>query len=256
MKITFLGTGTSTGVPAIGCRCQVCTSDDPHDRRSRTALLVTGNDGQNIVIDTGPDFRTQCLAASLTRVDAVLYTHDHIDHIAGLDDLRRFNALMGIPIPAYATAPVLARLKTTFPWAFDRPFAHGEIPNLTEMEIKPGTPFTIGATIFLPLAVDHGRDKVTAFRFGNCAYVTDCSAIGPETMAALAGLDLLVLGALREKPHPKHFTFEEASGVVAKLKPARALFVHLGHDCRHGEQDRVVRPPAAFAHDGMIVEVE
>ncbi|MFH1708812.1 MAG: MBL fold metallo-hydrolase [Planctomycetota bacterium] len=256
MKLIFLGTGTSTGVPAIGCKCPVCSSSDPRDRRTRTALMVTGDDGKNIVIDTGPDFRTQCLATGLTRVDAVLYTHDHIDHIAGLDDMRRFNALMGVPIPIHATVSVLARIQTTFPWAFGTAFTHGEIPNLTQVEIKPGTPFTIGTTRIQPLSVDHGRDKVTAFRFGNCAYVTDCSAIGPETMAALAGLDLLVLGALREKPHPKHFTFAEAAAVISILKPDRAFFVHLGHDCRHADQARFVTPPALFAHDGLVLECD
>lgn len=256
MNITFLGTGTSTGVPAIGCSCPVCTSSDPKDRRLRSSLLISDENGSAVIIDTGPDLREQCLRYKVTHLDGVLYTHAHMDHIAGLDDLRRFNILSGKGLCVYASAPVIGQLKHLYRYAFPERYTSADIPCLIPAEITHGIPFTVGDISITPLPAEHGKGKTTCFLFENWAYCTDISGIPPETASYLSNLSLLIIGALRKKPHPKHFSFKQAAETIEQLQPRQALLTHLGHDVLHRNQHDVIPlQHAEFAYDGMSVEI-
>jgi phosphoribosyl 1,2-cyclic phosphate phosphodiesterase len=256
MKITFLGTGTSTGVPAIGCSCSVCTSSDPKDRRLRSSILVSDETGTAVIIDTGPDLREQCLKHNVNHLDGVLYTHAHMDHIAGLDDLRRFNVLSGKGLCVYASSPVIAQLKHLFSYAFPDRYTSADIPCLIPVEITHRIPFTIGDISITPLPAEHGRGRTTCFISENWAYCTDISGISPEISSQLSDLPLLILGVLRKKPHPKHFSFKQAVKIIEHLQPRKALLTHLGHDVLHRNQKDVVPLEyAEFAYDGMTVEI-
>lgn len=254
MRLTFLGTGTSMGVPVIGCECAVCTSPDPHNKRLRTSALLEA-DGKAILFDAGPDLRQQALAAGIRRVDAVLLTHAHADHIFGLDDLRPLNFAQRAAIPLYGTANTLAMVRERFGYAFVNTSEGSTRPALELVEIQSGVPFDIGSVTIVPFDVQHGSWTITGFRIGRLGYVTDASSIPAPSLAQLRDLDVLVLNALRAKPHPTHFSLGEACAVVADLEPARALLVHMTHDVEHASVDAELPAPVHLAYDGQVVEI-
>ncbi|MEA2582340.1 MAG: phosphoribosyl 1,2-cyclic phosphate phosphodiesterase [Thermomicrobiales bacterium] len=251
VELTFLGTGTSNGIPVIGCHCPVCTSADPRDRRSRTSAVV--RDGERtILIDTATELRLQAIGVGLERVDAVLFTHAHADHTSGFDDLRRFNELAGRHLPVYAGAETAASLRERFAYAFVDQFPfYGGKPDLT-LEVFDG-PFEVFGREIVPISVRHGRTLVHGFRFGDLAYVTDAKEIPPSSMALLHGLDILVLNALRVTPHPTHLSLAEAVAVVEELRPRAAYLVHLSHELSHAEAEAQLPPGIAVAYDGLTV---
>lgn len=252
MQLRFLGTGTSMGVPVIGCACAVCTSTDPRNTRMRTAaLLRTGS--ETILIDAGPDFRVQALAARLRAVDAVLLTHSHFDHIAGLDDLRPLCHRAGC-VPVYGSRLTLADVRTRFAYAFEESSAGSTRPSL---DLRPVSgPFAIGATQVRPFDVLHGTWTITGYRIGGLGYITDASELPADSWDELHGLDVLVLNALRREPHPTHYTIAEAIEVIAALRPRRAYLVHMTHTVDHVADSALLPPGVEFAYDGLEVEVE
>lgn len=252
LRVTFLGTGTSMGVPTLGCECRVCRSADPRDRRTRPSLLLE-YDGRAVVIDTSPDFRQQALQANLKRVDAVLYTHGHADHILGLDDLRAFNLRQG-KIDLYANRATQEIIRATFGYIFQGGTPDSTIPLVALHEID-GT-FELYGRRFVPLTVWHGEMEVLSFRFGRAAYVTDFSTIPPAALAELHGLDLLVLDALRDLPHPNHSTVENSLALVRELRPRQAYFIHMSHDLPHQETNARLPKGVELAYDGLVVELE
>jgi phosphoribosyl 1,2-cyclic phosphate phosphodiesterase len=251
MKLLFTGTGTSQGVPMIGCTCGICTSADPRDTRFRTAAVFFAQ-GQAIAIDTGPDFRSQMLRNKVSDLNAVLLTHSHKDHIAGLDDIRSFNFIHSKNMPLYADARTLARIRVEFDYAFSTEYPYG--PQLIMNELD-GQPFSVGPVAVQPIRVLHGGMGVYGFRIGNMAYITDANEIPDASMALLQGLDVLVLNALRHKAHYSHFTLSEALQVVEELKPKRAYFTHISHQLGlHADIERDLPPHIRLAYDGLVVE--
>lgn len=253
MKITFLGTGTSHGVPMIGCDCSTCRSADPRDRRLRPSLYLQTASGGAVLVDAGPDLRAQALAHDIRRVEAILFTHGHADHILGLDEVRRFNALQGRSIPCYGDARTLDDIRTTFKYVFDPATPKGGgVPKLELIEVD--APFTVGGDRFVPVPIFHGKRPILGYRLGAFAYLTDCSRIPDESWPLLEGLDLLVLDALRERPHPTHFTVAEAIEATRRIAPRRALFTHMCHDLAHEPTCARLPEGMALAHDGLVVE--
>jgi phosphoribosyl 1,2-cyclic phosphate phosphodiesterase len=253
MLVTFLGTGTSSGVPVISCDCAVCTSEDPHNQRYRSSILLQW-DGRNVVVDTGPEFRLQALRARLHRLDAVLLTHEHADHIFGLDDVRFFTMRGEGSLPLFAEARTLETVRAAFPYIFHgQPVAGSLRPSLELRELSG--PFDLFGATVQPIRVFHGKLPITAFRIGDFAYVTDCSRIPPESEALLQGLDTLVLGALRHRPHPTHFSLSEAVETAQRLAPRRTLLTHIGHDLDHAATNAALPASIQLAHDGLRIEV-
>lgn len=253
LRVTMLGSGTSSGVPVIGCTCAVCTSSDPRNRRTRPGLKIERG-GAVVLIDTPTDLREQALRFGVPRVDAVLFTHPHADHIFGLDDLRIFNFRQRGSIPCYGSEATLAALRRTFAYVFEDGQEGGGKPKL---ELVPvAGPFTAGGIPFEPLPVDHGEMEVLAFRSGRFAYVTDCNAIGARTRAALGGLDVLILDALRHRPHPTHFTVAEALAVIAELAPRRAILTHIAHDLDHEAASAALPAGVEIGYDGLVFDVD
>ncbi len=252
MRLTFLGTGTSTGVPVVACQCPVCTSGDQYNRRMRASVLVQEN-GHNIIIDTAPDLRQQALNTGIQRVDAVLFTHSHADHVGGIDDLRGFNVAQRAFIPCYGDEHTVRDIKNRFPYIFNGHLYFGAKPELT-MHVA-ASPFNLFDQEVIPLTVYHGWLPVLGYRMGQMAYVTDCNAIPPASLQILRGLDVLVLGALRRVPHPSHFTIYEAMEVVRELKPKRAFFTHMAHELDHHETSRELPPGVELAYDGLMIDL-
>lgn len=252
MKVTFLGTGTSTGVPVPTCSCPVCTSDDPRDRRLRPSVLLEW-EGVSVLIDTGTDLREQALTRGIERVDAILYTHAHADHIMGLDDLRMYNWKRGGPIPAYGSATTLGMLRRTFWYVFDEVEAGGGKPGLTLHEVD--RPFELLGREIVPVPAMHGRLPVTGWRIGGFAYLTDVSAVPDESYALLQGLEAFVLSALRRRPHPTHLTFEQSIAIAGRVRAETTWFTHLSHDVRHAEIEAELPPGIRVARDGLVLEV-
>jgi phosphoribosyl 1,2-cyclic phosphate phosphodiesterase len=252
MKLTFLGTGTSTGVPVLCCNCPVCTSNDIHDKRTRPSLLLEF-DGRAVVIDTTPDFRFQALRENLRRVDAVVFTHAHADHVLGLDDVRPFYFYQKEPIPIYADALCMKSLERMFPYIFDQTYSYRGILKIDPHLIEG--PITLWGQELVPLPVLHGTLPILGFRFGRAAYITDFSEIPEETMSELSGLEVLILDALREKPHPTHSSLQQSLALVEKLKPARAFFTHIAHETAHASTNATLPPHVRLAHDGLKVEL-
>ncbi|MFD2598912.1 MBL fold metallo-hydrolase [Sphingobacterium corticis] len=253
MIVTFLGTGTSQGVPMIGCNCYVCSSTDAKDKRLRSSILLS-IDGKQIVVDTGPDFRTQMLRENVTRLDAVLMTHSHKDHIAGLDDVRAFNYLQQESIPIYGTKETHDALKREFYYAFSD-YRYPGVPQLELEEIYPTKPFNLKGSEIIPIEVLHYRMPVLGFRMGSFAYVTDAKTISEESFALLDGVEVLVLNALQREPHISHLTLQEALHVVDRLKPKRAYFTHVSHRFgRHDEIQQELPPHVSMAYDGLQIE--
>ena len=255
MQLTFLGTGTSMGVPVIGCHCDVCMSTDPRNKRLRTSALLQVGD-LNLLIDAGPDLRQQALAAGINRVDAVLLTHAHADHIAGLDDLRPLNFVQQSSIPIYGTARTLSFVRERFGYAFQNTSVGSSRPLLELVEIEETQPFTIHGLRIQPLQVYHGTWMITGYRIGGLGYVTDASALPADSIAALHDLDVLVLNALRHAPHPTHLSLEQALRVIADLQPRCALLVHMTHDLEHAATNTTLPSHVRLAYDGQRVEVK
>lgn len=258
LEITFLGTGTSQGVPMIACDCAVCHSTDPRDKRTRTAARIRTPEIE-FVIDTPPDFRTQCIRENIRRIDAVLYTHAHTDHIMGFDDLRRFCETAEIEMPVFATPHVLEDLRRVFLFAFDgsaRTFRNYIRPKVYEVI----GPFRIGDLDVVPVQLPHGRFDTTGYVFSRegrrlLAYFTDCNAVPPEAREAARGVEMLVIDALRRHPHPTHLSVDQALEVAADLGAARTFFTHIGHDLGHEETEASLPDGVRLACDGLKVTI-
>lgn len=252
--VTFLGTGTSHGVPMIGCRCAVCRSDDPHDRRLRPSIHVQIDGGPAILIDTATDLRQQALTNDITRVDAVLFTHSHADHVMGLDELRRFNATSGRKLPVHADAKTGAELRRIFSYAFEPPKGPGGgVPDLALVEIDGA--FEVEGLTVRPVPVMHGPQPILGFRIGRFAYLTDCNHVPETSMALLGGLDVLVLDALRHRPHPTHFTVKDAVEVAGRIGARETYFTHICHDLPHAATNADLPAGMALAYDGQVVDL-
>ncbi len=271
MRFTFLGTGTSAGVPIIGCRCEVCTSDDPRDRRLRTAAAVAWTDPAGAervaLLDAGPDLREQALAAGITRCDGVFITHNHVDHTWGLDELRRFNAVMGEPLDLYAEPRVMTDLRRVYQHIFDRAANVNQsfVAHLIPRALEPERPITLHGLRVTPIRLFHGRLPVLGFRLDPAvpelnapwlplAYCTDVNAVPPETWPHLEGLSTLVLDALRRRKHPTHFTLGQAESVAHRVAAGRTYFVHMAHDLRHAEIEAELPEGMQLARDGLTLE--
>ena len=258
LRITVLGSGTSVGVPTIGCDCRVCRSDDPRDKRLRPSILVSFADGEaarNVLVDTTPDLRQQALRAALRSLDAIFYTHAHADHIMGLDDVRPFNYGRREWIPVYGTPESLGSIQRIFPYAFEGEAAHpGGVPRLKAHPLNGGGVELFGLP-FVPVPVLHGPRTIVGFRFGRAAYLTDHSDIPESSLGLLENLDVLFLDALRRIPHPMHSTLDQALAWVKRLKPKRAYFTHICHDLSHAETSAELPENVALAHDGLRIEV-
>jgi len=252
LKITVLGSGTSVGVPAIGCACDVCTSTDPRDNRLRPSILVS-YDGRNVLIDTTPDLRTQALRARITRLDAVLFTHSHADHVMGLDDIRPFNFRQRERIPLHAAPETMAALHRCFPYVFDGVRKQTNTPQVEERIIEG--PFDLFGVEFTPVPILHGSQTIHGFRFGTAAYLTDHSDIPESSIDLLHSLDVLFLDALRYKPHPTHSTVDRSIQTVARLNPRRAFFTHICHDLKHERAESLLPPNIRLAYDGLEIAV-
>ncbi len=252
MRLTILGSGTSMGVPVIGCGCAVCTSTDPHNHRLRTAALLEHN-GTTLLLDAGPDVRTQLLRSNVRHLDAVLLTHPHADHIGGIDDLRPFTMGQAHMLPLYGNTATLQRVEHMFDYAFDRAPSLSTRPQLELRRLEPR--FSIGSVQIEPLDVLHGPMQITGYRFGPLAYITDASALPPHTMEHLTGLDTLIINALRLKPHPLHLTIEQALAIVNEVRPHQTYFVHITHDLDHQTINAGLPSYAQLAYDGQVIEI-
>jgi phosphoribosyl 1,2-cyclic phosphate phosphodiesterase len=258
-RFTFLGTGTSMGVPTLGCDCAVCTSADPRDRRMRPSLLVRWPDKPRervVVIDTGPDFREQALRSRITRVDAVLYTHGHADHILGLDDLRPLSFLVNResgPIPLYASPATTEVLERIYDYTFSPAATY---PTRARVQLHPlADTTTIHGVEFIRVPVQHGQLEISGFRFGRAAYLTDVNSIPESSFALLEGLDHLVVSALRHNPHPSHATLEQAIGWARRIGARQTWFTHMAHELGHEETNRSLPPGIELAYDGLTIPV-
>jgi len=253
LEITVLGSGTSAGVPMIGCHCAVCHSTDPRDQRSRPSITIA-YDNYQVLIDTTPELRLQAVARGLDRIDALVFTHGHADHIFGLDDVRRFNTILGAPLPVYATRETMATLDRCFPYAFTKQEDTGVYrPQLIPQEITG--PFVLGGRQWTPVPLVHGRVKVLGFRIGDFAYCTDCNAIPEASQQLLRGLDVLIIDGLRPRPHATHFSFDQALDMIGRLQPQRAFFTHLSHDMAHADIERTLPPHVRVLYDGLKIVV-
>lgn len=254
MRITMLGTGTSTGVPTIGCDCRVCTSPDPRDRRFRTSALIETVDG-NILIDAGPDMRQQLLSSRVRSLHGVLLTHAHQDHVGGIDDLRPINSRMDAAIALYGLPQTLHAIQERYSYAFTPSSGGSSRPNLSLEPITAWREFVVAETVILPLPIRHGTMDILGFRIGQFAYITDASHISRDVCDAIHGVDTLVINALRDKPHPMHISFSQALHYIDDIAPRRAFLVHMTHEVSH--VDLLARLPAHVqpAYDGLVLEV-
>jgi phosphoribosyl 1,2-cyclic phosphate phosphodiesterase len=253
LKITVLGSGTSVGVPTIGCHCNVCTSTDPRDNRLRPSILVS-YEGRNVLIDTTPDFRTQALRAKIARLDAVVFTHAHADHIMGLDDVRPFNFRQRGQIPIFASPGTMEALNRCFGYIWEEGKRESNVPQL-DRHVLDGGPFDVFGLEFQPIPVLHGSQTIYGYRFGAAAYLTDHSEIPEASLEKLRGLDVLFLDALRYKPHPTHSTVDRSKKTVELVAPRRTFFTHICHDLAHERAESMLPPHIRLAYDGLEIEI-
>lgn len=255
MKVTFLGTGTSSGVPIIGCDCAVCTSSDPRDRRRRTSLYVE-SDGLHLLVDTPPDFREQALAYRVPRVDAVFFTHSHADHIFGFDDIRRYNTMQQQVIPAYAGEATLQDLKRVFNYITTEREPGYYRPQIEYHPLEG--PVQLGGVTVEALPVVHGRQPVNGFLFSThdvrLAYIPDCKTMPEATLDRIRGVDVMVLDALRHQPHATHMTVEESLDYLTKIGASRSYLIHLCHDLSHAKLENDLPENVRVAYDGLVIE--
>lgn len=256
-QLILLGTGTSHGVPMIGCDCPTCTSSDPRNQRTRCGALLRTARG-NLLIDTPPELRLQLLREGITNVHAVLFTHSHADHLFGLDDLRIFPHYLGHPLPIYCEEAVEWQIRTSFAYAFEpvaMQYPAGAVPQL-EFHRIGDEPFEVLGETIVPVRLLHGRFDVLGFRFGNVAYCTDVKEIPPASAERLQNLDVLILDALRDKPHPTHMSVSESLEAVARLRPKKTYFTHISHNLEHAATNARLPEGIELAYDGLVVEVE
>ncbi|MDA0989354.1 MAG: MBL fold metallo-hydrolase [Verrucomicrobia bacterium] len=257
MKLTFLGTGTSVGVPAIGCDCAVCTSSDPRNRRRRASIYLEAGD-QKLVVDTPPDFREQALAYQLKRVDAVLFTHSHADHVFGFDDIRRFNAIQDTVIPAYGHTETLGNLKRIFDYVVAEPDPHVYRPRIVFVETS--SEFRIGEIAVRPIPVEHGPMATQGYCFEHAgfriAYVPDCHRMGDNEVAWLQGVDVMILNALRHRPHTTHMALDESLALLERIGAKRSFCVHMCHDLDHAETEADLPSTIRLAYDGLVLTLD
>jgi phosphoribosyl 1,2-cyclic phosphate phosphodiesterase len=255
-RLTFLGTGTSTGVPMIGCECSVCTSRDPRNQRTRPSVLFTLPRG-NLLVDTTPEMRIQLLRERVGRVHAIVFTHHHADHLFGLDDARLFPRMIGGPVPLYCEAETEECIRKVFHYAFraeTEQWPAGFVPKLQFNRIVPGTEFEVLGERIMPVRLEHGPFPVLGFRVGRLAYCTDVSRIPAESWQGLEGLEILILDALRHEPHPTHFSLREALEVISALRPRRTYLTHLSHSFDHGPTEAALPDGVFLAYDGLSLD--
>lgn len=265
--LTFLGSGTSMGIPTLGCGCAVCLSatppspyeppPEPRNRRTRPSILLAYQ-GHNVLIDTGPDFHAQAIRERVRRVDAVLYTHGHADHVLGMDDLRPLSFHLPQPMPLYADAPTADTIERIFDYTFRKAERYPTSARVTLHRIAstPGTTVDLFGASFERIPVTHGRQTITGYRFGSAAYLTDVSDIPEESVPLLQNLDLLILDALRHEPHPSHSHLAKSIALVDRLKPRRAFFTHMGHDLDHAATEAILPPHIRLAYDGLQLSID
>ncbi len=256
MKLTLLGSGTSTGVPVSGCQCLVCRSSNPRNKRLRTSAALQREDGTTLLIDASSDFRQQALRADLRRVDAVLFTHSHADHILGIDDLRAFNFIQKKAIPCYATKETLRDIRHIFSYVFnpDPKYLGGGIPKLDLHEIDGESPFEVEGVLVQPLPVLHGPLPVTGYRFGDLAYLTDVKEIPPATLARVQGVKYLLLDGLRHEAHKTHLTISEAVEVAKMIGAQHTWLIHMTHTVDHEMTEAALPPSIRLGYDGLTIE--
>ncbi|HEV8511094.1 MAG TPA: MBL fold metallo-hydrolase [Gemmatimonadales bacterium] len=257
MRLIVLGSGTSFGVPQIGCRCPTCTSADPRDRRTRTGALIETH-GKRLLIDTPPELRLQLVAAGVDRVDAVLFTHAHADHVHGIDDLRALSVRQGAMLPAYGSRDTMAELAAKFPYIFDPSIvvpAGTSKPELAPHVMEPGASASVAGVPVLALSLPHGDTRVFGYRVGAVAYLTDVKAIPDAAVPALAGLEVLVLNALLTRPHPLHLSIPEAVAAAQRIGARRTFFTHLTHEFTHSALAAMLPAGIAPAYDGLVIDV-
>jgi phosphoribosyl 1,2-cyclic phosphate phosphodiesterase len=253
MRVVVLGSGTSAGVPTLGCKCAVCTSQNPRNRRMRASLYLE-HGGYRVLVDCGTDFRTQAIEYGIDDLDAVLLTHTHADHVNGLDDLRAFNMIHKHPIPLYGTETALNDIRTRFAYCFGPAPAGGGIPELHLREIESGYAFELGPIPVQPITVLHGKTAILGFRFDRFAYLTDVSAIPNETYQALTGVEFLITSALRHRPHPTHMSLAEAVDAAQRIGARRTWFTHMCHDLEHEATNAMLPRGVELAYDGLTFE--
>lgn len=259
MKLTFLGTGTSFGVPQLGCHCEVCRSPDPRDRRTRVGALVETDDGTRLLIDTPPELRVQLIAAGIDRVDAVFYTHDHADHTHGIDDLRAISVRRGAALPIYGARETLDRLARRFPYVFDdtiRPLPGTSKPEGHAKVLDDGEAVELGGVNVMAVAVPHGPFSVYGYRIGPLAYITDAKSVPAAAMKQMRGAKVLVINALFRTEHPTHLSIPEAVRVARELGAERTYLTHLTHDNHHADLEAELPPGIAPAFDGLTIRID
>lgn len=252
-KFIFLGTGTSSGIPVVGCQCATCRSEDPRDRRFRTSAYLETEQGTKLLIDIGPDFRLQALRHRIDWLDGVLITHSHNDHIAGLDELRQVNTVMKRPVAIYGNALALTEIRERFGYIFRQTQEGGGKPQVDLHQIQAQQVFSINEQQILPLEVHHGAISILGFRLDGLSYITDASYLNPETLASIKHTDVLVINALRFRYHPTHFTLEQTLEMIAQIHPQRAYLVHMTHDMRHAEVAKLLPPHVQLACDNLEI---
>ena len=254
MRVTFLGTGTSSGVPVVGCDCATCRSDDPRDRRWRPSIYLELADTIRVLVDTSPDLRSQALAFGVTGLDLILFTHHHADHVMGLDDVRAFNYRQRGSIPCLGDASTLSALRRMFAYAWGPVGAQGR-RRAAAASVRGGRSLLPGRSQVVPVPLYHGTQPILGYRVDAFAYLTDCSAIPEAAWPLLEGVEVLVLDALRHRPHPTHFTLTEAVEVAARIGARQTYFTHMCHDLPHAETCAALPSAMTLAHDGLVIDV-